>query len=33
MVKLGLDLFNKNPKKPDTIMVIGESMVFDTLFK
>ena len=30
MVKLGIDLFSKN--KPETIMVIGNSMVFDNLF-
>lgn len=33
MVKLGIDLFSKNKNKPETIMVIGNSMVFDNLFK
>lgn len=32
MVKLGIDLFSKNKNKPETFMVIGDSMVFDNLF-
>jgi translation initiation factor 2B subunit (eIF-2B alpha/beta/delta family) len=33
MVKLAADLFSKNSKKPETIMVIGSNIVFDYLFK
>lgn len=33
MVKLGADLFGKTKNKSETIMVIGNNMCFDYLFK